>query len=220
MKNKDSNSKYYIHPEGWKFAFIFFISSYLVSLVYLPISFVGYLLTIFTLWFFRNPKRDTPKNPNAVISSADGKVCLIDHAIPPQEVQFGNNKMLRVCVFMNVFNVHINRSPIEGKIEKIIYKEGSFFNASLDKASEKNERSSMVISNNDGVQLVVVQIAGLIARRILGFVSDNQHLDQGERYGLIRFGSRVDIYMPLDATVNCKVGDRVVAGESVLAILS
>jgi len=220
MKNKDSNSKYYIHPEGWKFAFIFFISSYFVSLVYLPISFVGYLLTIFTLWFFRNPKRDTPKNPNAVISSADGKVCLIDHAIPPQEVQFGNNKMLRVCVFMNVFNVHINRSPIEGKIEKIIYKEGSFFNASLDKASEKNERSSMVISNNDGVQFVVVQIAGLIARRILGFVSDNQHLDQGERYGLIRFGSRVDIYMPLDATVNCKVGDRVVAGESVLAILS
>ena len=220
MKNKDSNSKYYIHPEGWKFAFIFFISSYFVSLVYLPISFVGYLLTIFTLWFFRNPKRDTPKNPNAVISSADGKVCLIDHAKPPQEVQFGNNKMLRVCVFMNVFNVHINRSPIEGKIEKIIYKEGSFFNASLDKASEKNERSSMVISNNDGVQLVVVQIAGLIARRILGFVSDNQHLDQGERYGLIRFGSRVDIYMPLDATVNCKVGDRVVAGESVLAILS
>ena len=220
MKNKDSNSKYYIHPEGWKFAFIFFISSYLVSLVYLPISFVGYLLTIFTLWFFRNPKRDTPKNPNAVISSADGKVCLIDQAIPPQEVQFGNNKMLRVCVFMNVFNVHINRSPIEGKIEKIIYKEGSFFNASLDKASEKNERSSMVISNNDGVQFVVVQIAGLIARRILGFVSDNQHLDQGERYGLIRFGSRVDIYMPLDATVNCKVGDRVVAGESVLAILS
>ena len=220
MKNKDSHSKYYIHPEGWKFAFIFFISSYLVSLVYLPISFVGYLLTIFTLWFFRNPKRDTPKNPNAVISSADGKVCLIDHAKPPQEVQFGNNKMLRVCVFMNVFNVHINRSPIEGKIEKIIYKEGSFFNASLDKASEKNERSSMVISNNDGVQLVVVQIAGLIARRILGFVSDNQHLDQGERYGLIRFGSRVDIYMPLDATVNCKVGDRVVAGESVLAILS
>jgi phosphatidylserine decarboxylase len=220
MKNKDSNSKYYIHPEGWKFAFIFFISSYFVSLVYLPISFVGYLLTIFTLWFFRNPKRDTPKNPNAVISSADGKVCLIDQAIPPQEVQFGDNKMLRVCVFMNVFNVHINRSPIEGKIEKIIYKEGSFFNASLDKASEKNERSSMVISNNDGVQLVVVQIAGLIARRILGFVSDNQHLDQGERYGLIRFGSRVDIYMPLDATVNCKVGDRVVAGESVLAILS
>jgi phosphatidylserine decarboxylase len=128
--------------------------------------------------------------------------------------------MLRICVFMNVFNVHINRSPVEGRIDKIIYKEGSFLNASLDKASEKNERSSMVISNTNGIQLVVVQIAGLIARRILGFVTDNQYLDQGERYGLIRFGSRVDIYMPLDATVNCKVGDKVIAGESVLATLN
>ena len=190
-----------------------------MSLAYAPISYIGYLLTLFTLWFFRNPKRNTPKNPNAVISSADGKVCLIDQATPPQEVDLGSNQMLRICVFMNVFNVHINRSPVEGRIDNIIYKEGSFLNASLDKASEKNERSSMVISNNEGVQLVVVQIAGLIARRILSFVSDNQYLDQGERYGLIRFGSRVDIYMPLDATVNCKVGDKVIAGESVLARL-
>ena len=190
-----------------------------MSLAYAPISYIGYLLTLFTLWFFRNPKRNTPKNPNAVISSADGKVCLIDQATPPQEVDLGSNQMLRICVFMNVFNVHINRSPVEGRIDNIIYKEGSFLNASLDKASEKNERSSMVISNNKGVQLVVVQIAGLIARRILSFVSDNQYLDQGERYGLIRFGSRVDIYMPLDATVNCKVGDKVIAGESVLARL-
>ena len=220
MKKEGSNSKYYIHPEGWKFAFIFFVVSFLVSLIYVPISFIGYLLTLFTLWFFRNPKRNTPKNPNAVISSADGKVCLIDHAIPPQEVQLGSNQMLRICVFMNVFNVHINRSPVEGRIDKIIYKEGSFLNASLDKASEKNERSSMVISNTNGIQLVVVQIAGLIARRILGFVSNGQFLDQGERYGLIRFGSRVDIYMPLDANVNCKVGDKVIAGESVLATLN
>ena len=219
MKNKDLNSKFYIHPEGWKFAFIFFVSSLFMSLVYLPLAYVGYLLTLFTLWFFRNPERKTPKNSNYIISSADGKVCLIDNAIPPQEVQFGTNQMLRICVFMNVFNVHINRSPVEGRIDNIIYKEGSFLNASLDKASEKNERSSMVISNNEGVQLVVVQIAGLIARRILSFVSDNQYLDQGERYGLIRFGSRVDIYMPLDATVNCKVGDKVIAGESVLARL-
>ena len=121
---------------------------------------------------------------------------------------------------MNVFNVHINRSPIEGKIDNIIYKRGSFLNASLDKASEKNERSSMIISNTNGVQIIVVQIAGLIARRILSFVSDNQYLTQGERYGLIRFGSRVDIYMPLNASINCKVGDKVTAGESVLAILA
>ena len=220
MKNKDLNSKFYIHPEGWKFAFIFFVSSLFMSLVYLPLAYVGYLLTLFTLWFFRNPERKTPKNSNYIISSADGKVCLIDNAIPPQEVQFGTNQMLRICVFMNVFNVHINRSPIEGKIEKVIYKKGSFFNASLDKASEKNERSSMIISNTNGTQLVVVQIAGLIARRILSFVSDNQYLDQGERYGLIRFGSRVDIYMPLNSSINCKVGDKVIAGESVLAILA
>ena len=220
MKNKDLNSKFYIHPEGWKFAFIFFVSSLFMSLVYLPLAYVGYLLTLFTLWFFRNPERKTPKNSNYIISSADGKVCLIDNAIPPQEVQFGTNQMLRICVFMNVLNVHINRSPIEGKIEKVIYKKGSFFNASLDKASEKNERSSMIISNTNGTQLVVVQIAGLIARRILSFVSDNQYLDQGERYGLIRFGSRVDIYMPLNSSINCKVGDKVIAGESVLAILA
>ena len=220
MKNKDLNSKFYIHPEGWKFAFIFFVSSLFMSLVYLPLAYVGYLLTLFTLWFFRNPERKTPKNSNYIISSADGKVCLIDNAIPPQEVQFGTNQMLRICVFMNVFNVHINRSPIEGKIDKVIYKKGSFFNASLDKASEKNERSSMIISNTNGTQLVVVQIAGLIARRILSFVSDNQYLDQGERYGLIRFGSRVDIYMPLNSYINCKVGDKVIAGESVLAILA
>jgi len=220
MKNKDLNSKFYIHPEGWKFAFIFFVSSLFMSLVYLPLAYVGYLLTLFTLWFFRNPERKTPKNSNYIISSADGKVCLIDNAIPPQEVQFGTNQMLRICVFMNVLNVHINRSPIEGKIDKVIYKKGSFFNASLDKASEKNERSSMIISNTNGTQLVVVQIAGLIARRILSFVSDNQYLDQGERYGLIRFGSRVDIYMPLNSSINCKVGDKVIAGESVLAILT
>tara|TARA_Y200000002_G_scaffold372666_1_gene370768 strand:- start:3154 stop:3825 length:672 start_codon:yes stop_codon:yes gene_type:complete len=220
MKNKDLNSKFYIHPEGWKFAFIFFVSSLFMSLIYLPLAYVGYLLTLFTLWFFRNPERKTPKNSNYIISSADGKVCLIDNAIPPQEVQFGTNQMLRICVFMNVFNVHINRSPIEGKIDKVLYKKGSFFNASLDKASEKNERSSMIISNTNGTQLVVVQIAGLIARRILSFVSDNQYLDQGERYGLIRFGSRVDIYMPLNSSINCKVGDKVIAGESVLAILA
>ena len=220
MKNKDLNSKFYIHPEGWKFAFIFLVLSLFISLIYLPIAYIGYLLTLFTLWFFRNTERKIPKNSNYIISSADGRVCLIDNAIPPEEVELGSNQMLRICVFMNVFNVHINRSPVEGKIDNIIYKRGSFLNASLDKASEKNERSSMIISNTNGVQIVVVQIAGLIARRILSFVSDNQYLTQGERYGLIRFGSRVDIYMPLNASINCKVGDKVTAGESVLAILA
>jgi phosphatidylserine decarboxylase len=125
--------------------------------------------------------------------------------------------MKRICVFMNVFNVHINRSPVSGTVKDIIYKEGQFLNASLDKASEKNERSSLIITSDNGAEIVVVQIAGLIARRILGFVSNNHNLHQGERFGLIRFGSRVDIYMPLDAITKCSIGDKVIAGESVLA---
>ena len=220
--SKQNNKRYFIHPEGWKFAGISFITSTILLFLSMPTALIttGFLLTFFVLWFFRDPERDTPQDLNLIISSADGKVCLIDEAYPPEELHMEGEKMKRICVFMNVFNVHINRSPVEGRIDKIIYKEGSFLNASLDKASEKNERSSMVISNTNGIQLVVVQIAGLIARRILGFVTDNQYLDQGERYGLIRFGSRVDIYMPLDATVNCKVGDKVIAGESVLATLN
>ena len=209
-----------IHPEGWKFAFIFFVISLLALLIYAPVSIIGFLLTLFTLWFFRDPSRNTPVDSNLIISSADGKVCLIDEACPPTEVSMKQEKMKRVCVFMNVFNVHVNRSPVAGIIKNIVYKEGQFLNASLDKASEKNERSSLVINSNHGADIVVVQIAGLIARRILGFVSKNQNLNQGERFGLIRFGSRVDIYMPLDSTVQCSVGDKVVAGESVLASLN
>ncbi len=206
-----------IHPEGWKFAFIFFVISLLAFLIYVPISIIGFLLTLFTLWFFRDPSRNTPVDSDLIISSADGKVCLIDEACPPTEVSMKQEKMKRVCVFMNVFNVHVNRSPVAGVIKDIVYKEGQFLNASLDKASEKNERSSLIINSEHGADIVVVQIAGLIARRILGFVSKNQNLNQGERFGLIRFGSRVDIYMPLDSTVKCSVGDKVVAGESVLA---
>ena len=207
----------FIHPEGWKFATIFFVISILLSFISIAISVIGYLLTLFTLWFFRDPKRNTPIDTNLIISSADGKVCLIDEAYPPEEVSTNQEKMKRICVFMNVFNVHINRSPVSGTVKDIIYKEGQFLNASLDKASEKNERSSLIISSDNGTEIVVVQIAGLIARRILGFISNNHNLHQGERFGLIRFGSRVDIYMPLDAVTKCSIGDKVIAGESVLA---
>ncbi|MFL2699944.1 MAG: phosphatidylserine decarboxylase [Gammaproteobacteria bacterium] len=207
----------FIHPEGWKFATIFFVISILLSFISIAISVIGYLLTLFTLWFFRDPKRNTPIDTNLIISSADGKVCLIDEAYPPEEVSINQEKMKRICVFMNVFNVHINRSPVSGTVKDIIYKEGQFLNASLDKASEKNERSSLIISSDNGTEIVVVQIAGLIARRILGFISNNHNLHQGERFGLIRFGSRVDIYMPLDTVTKCSIGDKVIAGESVLA---
>ena len=192
-------------------------------LVYLSASIlipsIGFFLTFFVLWFFRDPQRNIPEDKNLIISSADGKVCLIDKAYPPEELRMEAQKMKRICVFMNVFNVHINRSPVQGNVEEIVYKKGKFLNASLDKASDKNERNSLILSTQNGTKIIVVQIAGLIARRILSFVTSNEELYQGERFGLIRFGSRVDIYMPLDAVEKCKVGDRVVAGESILASL-
>ena len=219
---KIHKKRYVIHPEGWKFAGILFVSS--IILFYLSasilIAIIGFFLTFFVLWFFRDPNRNTPQNENLIISSADGKVCLIDEAYPPEELPIESQKMKRICVFMNVFNVHVNRSPVQGNVDHIVYKEGKFLNASLDKASDKNERSSLVLSTQNGTKIIVVQIAGLIARRILSFISPNMLLNQGERFGLIRFGSRVDIYLPLDAVEKCKVGDKVVAGESILASLN
>ena len=219
---KIHKKRYIIHPEGWKFAGILFVSS--IILFYLSasilIAIIGFFLTFFVLWFFRDPNRNTPQNENLIISSADGKVCLIDEAYPPEELPIESQKMKRICVFMNVFNVHVNRSPVQGNVDHIVYKEGKFLNASLDKASDKNERSSLVLSTQNGTKIIVVQIAGLIARRILSFISPNMLLNQGERFGLIRFGSRVDIYLPLDAVEKCKVGDKVVAGESILASLN
>ena len=219
--SEQNKKRYFIHPEGWKFAGILFISSMILLFLSMAIAIVsiGFFLTFFVLWFFRDPERNTPKDPNLIISSADGKVCLIDEAYPPAEVLIEAKKMKRICVFMNVFNVHVNRSPVQGRVEQIVYKKGQFLNASLDKASDKNERSSLVVNTDNGAKIVVVQIAGLIARRILSFISLNHQLHQGERFGLIRFGSRVDIYMPLDAKEKCKVGDKVVAGESILAAL-
>ena len=217
---KSATKRPFIHPEGWKFAAIFFAISMVALMLWMPLAAIGFLLTLFTLWFFRDPERNTPQDSNLIISSADGKVCLIDEAYPPAELSMDSQKMKRICVFMNVFNVHVNRSPIKGVVKDIVYKKGQFLNASLDKASDKNERSSLVINTDNGTKIIVVQIAGLIARRILGFISVNHNLEQGERFGLIRFGSRVDIYMPLDAVTKCVVGDTVIAGESVLASLS
>jgi phosphatidylserine decarboxylase len=217
---KSATKRPFIHPEGWKFAAIFFAISMAALMLWMPLAAIGFLLTLFTLWFFRDPERNTPQDSNSIISSADGKVCLIDEAYPPEELSMDSQMMKRICVFMNVFNVHVNRSPIKGVAKDIVYKKGQFLNASLDKASDKNERSSLVINTDNGTKIIVVQIAGLIARRILGFISVNHNLEQGERFGLIRFGSRVDIYMPLDAVTQCVVGDTVVAGESVLASLN
>ena len=205
-----------IHREGWKFSAISLLISIFLAVTFPLLSFFGFLITFFILWFFRDPDRNTPNEERKIISPADGKICLIDTSMPPKELNYGNEEMLRICIFMNVFNVHVNRSPVKGKIKKIEYKEGSFFNASLDKASEKNERNSVIIITENGIEIIVVQIAGLIARRILSFVNDGDQLKSGERFGLIRFGSRVDIYLPKTFKSEVKVGDKTVAGETIL----
>ena len=205
-----------IHREGWKFSAISLFVSLILLVIWPLLSFVSFLITFFILWFFRDPERNTPIAEGKIISPADGKVCLIDSSVPPEELQYETEEMQRVCIFMNVFNVHVNRVPVKGEIKKIIYKEGSFFNASLDKASEKNERNSIIISTENGIEVIVVQIAGLIARRILSFVNDGDQLKSGERFGLIRFGSRVDVYLPKTFKSEIKVGDKTVAGETIL----
>jgi len=208
-----------IHREGWKFSAISLFISLILLVIWPLLSFVSFLITFFILWFFRDPERNTPIAEEKIISPADGKVCLIDLSVPPEELQYGTEEMQRVCIFMNVFNVHVNRIPVKGEIKKIIYKEGSFFNASLDKASEKNERNSIIIMTENGIEIVVVQIAGLIARRILSFVSNGDKLNSGERFGLIRFGSRVDVYLPKTFKPEVKVGDKTIAGETIIGSL-
>ena len=210
----------FIHPEGWKFALISLFISTFFFFIWLPIAILGCLITLFIIWFFRDPERVTPFVSGAVYSPADGVICLIDESLPPLESGLEAIMMKRVCVFMNVFNVHVNRSPVEGKVKKIAYTKGSFINASLDKASEKNERNALVIQTKENIEIVVVQIAGLIARRILSFINDGHRLKAGERFGLIRFGSRVDVYLPINTKIDCGLNQKVVAGESILASLS
>ncbi len=210
------NKKYFgIHREGWKF-FIFFSFFSLFSLFVSSVLFIIFLfLSLFTLWFFRDPERYFDSKDNQLLSAADGKICFIGEENPPSETQF-KEKMKKVSIFMNVFNVHVNRSPVNGNIKKIIYKNGKFFNASLDKASEHNERNSFIINYGED-KIVVVQIAGLIARRILSFISEGNKIDKGDRIGLIRFGSRVDIYLPQSYEIKVNHNDIVVAGETVIA---
>ena len=210
------NKKYFgIHREGWKFFFIFILISFFGFFITKIISYIFIFISLFTLWFFRDPERHFDSKDNQLLSAADGKICFIGEENPPSETQF-KEKMKKVSIFMNVLNVHINRSPIKGDIEKIIYKNGKFFNASLDKASEHNERNSFIIETNTD-KIVVVQIAGLIARRILSFISEGNKIDKGDRIGLIRFGSRVDIYLPPSYEIKVNHNDIVIAGETIIA---
>jgi phosphatidylserine decarboxylase len=205
-----------IHPEGYVFIALFAGVSLVLSWIWSPLGWIGGFLTLWCAYFFRDPPRVTPVLDGLVVSPADGIVCSIGNFAPPPELGLGVDPMQRVCVFMNVFDCHVNRTPVTGRISRIAYKPGLFINADLDKASEDNERNGLVIDSPYG-RFGVVQIAGLVARRIVSFVQEGQSLGVGERFGLIRFGSRVDVYLPPGARVLVGIGSKAVAGETVLA---
>jgi phosphatidylserine decarboxylase len=207
-----------IHPEGYRFIAIF--AAVTLVLFWLDINFLAWLGVILTLWcayFFRDPERVTPLRDGLVISPADGRISAIEEVIPPPELDLPREPVTRVSVFMNVFDVHVNRSPLDAAIRRITYVPGLFVNADLDKASLDNERQALTLERANGQLIGVVQIAGLVARRIVKFVEVGEHLAAGQRFGLIRFGSRVDVYLPKGVKSLACVGQRAVAGETVLA---
>lgn len=208
-----------IHPEGFRFIAIFAVGTLLLFFVAEILGWIGVILTLWCAWFFRDPARVTPQRAGLVISPADGVVNMITDAVPPPELGLGDEPMPRVSVFMNVFNCHINRMPVTGKVLKSLYRTGQFLSADLDKAAEANERQSLLVEAEGGKQIVVVQIAGLVARRILCFAHEEQEMHAGERFGLIRFGSRCDVYLPKGTTPRVAIGQSAVAGETVLADL-
>lgn len=206
-----------IHRAGWPFIALFAAVTLGLFIIEDFLGWVGVILTLWCVYFFRDPARATPKREGLVISPADGVITLIDEAAPPPELEMGDDPRPRVAVFMNVFNVHVNRSPVDGEVSAMAYRPGKFLNASLDKASVDNERQSLRVTSKDGKDLAVVQIAGLVARRILCDVKQGQTLAAGERFGMIRFGSRVDVYLPKGVQPLVLLGQTAVAGETVLA---
>ena len=209
-----------LHPEGLRFIIGFGIATLLLFLLWEPAGWLGLLATVWCYYFFRDPDRHTPLGPGLVIAPADGVVCAVDQAAPPSGIDLPEAPVLRVGIFMNVFNCHVNRMPVDGKVTRSVYHEGKFLNASLDKASDENERQILAIDADSGEKLAVVQIAGLIARRIVCHVQEGDDVLAGERFGIIRFGSRVDVYMPASASLLVAKGQKIVAGETVLADLT
>lgn len=208
-----------MHREGVKFVAIFAAVTAVLFWIWQPLGWVGVGLTVWCYYFFRDPERVTPARPGLVISPADGVVSLIEPAVPPAELGLPAEPLTRVSIFMSVFNCHVNRAPVTGEVSAIAYRPGKFFNASLDKASEHNERNSLSLRMDDGRTLVVVQIAGLVARRIVSFTRQGVRLQAGERFGLIRFGSRLDVYLPEGVEPMVEIGQTMIAGETVLAKL-
>ncbi len=208
-----------IHPEGYPFIGGFALVSLILFWLWTPL---GWLATVVTLWcayFFRDPPRVTPVREGIVVAPADGRVSQVTNAVPPKELELGGRPLPRISIFMSVFDCHVNRCPVAGRIERIIYRAGKFISADLDKASEDNERNAFVIATPTGQRIGAVQIAGLVARRIVVFAREGETVAVGQRIGLIRFGSRVDVYLPEGTRSLVAEGQTATAGETVLADL-
>lgn len=206
-----------IHPEGHRFILLAGLITLVLFVLWPPIGWIGAILTIWCVYFFRDPHRVTPEDDDLVIAPADGRIIAVEKAAPPADLEIGSEKLTRISIFMNVFDVHITRSPMAGRITRISYRAGAFFDASFDKASEDNERQSFLLTTLDGRQIIFVQIAGLVARRIVRWVEEGHSVSAGERVGMIRFGSRVDVYLDPDFTPAVSVGQTMISGETVIA---
>jgi phosphatidylserine decarboxylase len=209
-----------IHPAGWPFILLFFLVTAVISYLWAWFLLPGSFLCLWCIYFFRNPVRTTPVTDNLVISPADGRVLSTGVVDVPKDLNLPEGAWRRISIFMNVFDVHVNRAPVAGKVVDTAYHAGAFVNASLDKASEQNERQNMVLEMASGQRIGVVQIAGLVARRILLDAAVGDYLNVGQQYGIIRFGSRVDVWLPAETPVLVLPGQTAVAGETILADLS
>lgn len=210
------NSLVPIRREGYPFIAAFAGAAVVLGLIWGPFFWIGLMLTAWCTYFFRDPPRVTPADDRLIVSPADGVVSALGPAVPPRELGLGTAEMTRVSVFMDVFSCHVNRSPVRGRIARIEYRPGKFMNAELDKASDENERNGLVIESPNGT-VAVVQVAGLVARRILCWAEAGTNIGVGERFGLIRFGSRLDVYLPAGAAPRVAIGQTAVAGETVIA---
>ena len=205
-----------IHPAGWPFIFVFVLASILITIFWSPFALPGTLLSLWCVYFFRNPRRTTPVTDNLVIAPADGRVLSISATDPPADLDLPEGDWRRVAIFMNVFDVHVNRAPVSGVVSATSYHKGAFVNASLDKAAEANERQYIRMETDSGQVIGIVQIAGLVARRILLETGVGDRLLVGQHFGIIRFGSRVDVYLPAGTAPRVILGQRTVAGETIL----
>ncbi len=207
-----------IHREGYPFIIAFAIATAILALFSNFLGLIGIVATLWCVFFFRDPERFTPLDKDVIISPADGKVVKVEYGVnAPSDLGYGDKKWNKISIFLNVFNVHVNRVHLSGTVTKVNYKAGKFLSANVEEASEQNERNSVVVKSNSGEEIIFVQVAGLVARRIISELKENQEVKMGDRYGIIRFGSRADIYLPENIEIKSLVGQTTIGGETVIA---